>query len=120
MAIDAPPHSLKNSNVSQKVETMEEEGVRVCSLTRNTLGLEGHVGARGWGLKKVTSGSIFHTNQTTSWLVLRWSTFGAQMNHGHTWTHKIHHGPNLGEATTFPLLVFSMHGHGACTLNPKP
>jgi hypothetical protein len=24
-----------------------------------------------------------------------WSTFGAQMNHKHTWTHKIHHGLDL-------------------------
>jgi hypothetical protein len=31
-----------------------------------------------------------------------WSIFGAWMSHGHTWTCKTHHGPNLGEATTFP------------------
>jgi hypothetical protein len=24
-----------------------------------------------------------------------------------TWTHKTHHGPNSGEATTFPHIVFS-------------
>ncbi len=24
-----------------------------------------------------------------------------------TRTHKIHHGPDLGEATTFPLIIFS-------------
>jgi hypothetical protein len=29
----------------------------------------------------------------------------------HTQTHKIHHDPDLGEATTFPLSVFSMSGH---------
>jgi hypothetical protein len=66
MAIDTPPHSLKKSNVNRKVETMEEEGVRVCSVARNTLGVEGHARAPGWGLRQVTSGSIFHTNQTTS------------------------------------------------------
>jgi hypothetical protein len=53
-----------------------------------------------------------------------WSTFGAWMSHEHTlthkthykhtWTHKIHHGPNLGEATTFPLIVFSIIIHGGC------
>jgi hypothetical protein len=32
-----------------------------------------------------------------------WNTFGAKTNHGQPWTHKIHHGPNLGEVTTFPL-----------------
>jgi len=25
--------------------------------------------------------------------------------------HKIHHGPDLGEATTFPLIVFFVPGH---------
>jgi hypothetical protein len=44
-----------------------------------------------------------------------WNTFGAQMNHMHTWIHKTHHGPDLGEATTFPLIIFSMIAHGDCT-----
>jgi hypothetical protein len=44
-----------------------------------------------------------------------WITFGARMNHGHTWTHKTHHGPNLGEATTFPLILFSVISHKGCT-----
>jgi hypothetical protein len=26
-----------------------------------------------------------------------------------------HPGPNLGEATTFPIIVFYVHGHKACT-----
>jgi len=30
------------------------------------------------------------------------STFGAKTSHMQTRIHKIHHGPNLGEATTFP------------------
>jgi len=50
MVIDAPPYSLKNSNASPKVETMEE-GVGVRSLVRNTLGVEGHVGVPRWGLR---------------------------------------------------------------------
>jgi hypothetical protein len=32
-----------------------------------------------------------------------------------TRTHNTHHGPDLGEATTFPLIVFFMLGHGANT-----
>jgi hypothetical protein len=38
---------------------------------------------------------------------------------------KIHHGLDLGEATTFPLIVFSMPSHGAniemsfCPKTPK-
>jgi len=49
-----------------------------------------------------------YTNQTTSWLMCSLSTFGAQ-------THKIHHGLNLGEATTFPFIVYFMLGHWAST-----
>jgi len=55
------------------------------------------------------------TNQTISWLVRGWNTFGAWMNHMHTRTHKTHHVLDLGEATTFPLIVFSMPNHGAWT-----
>jgi hypothetical protein len=53
-------------------------------------------------------------NQKTSWLVHSWGTFGAWTNHEHTLTHKIHHGLNLGEVTTFPLVIFSMIIHGGC------
>ncbi len=31
------------------------------------------------------------------------NAFGARTSHGQTQTHKTHHGPDLGEATTFPL-----------------
>jgi hypothetical protein len=37
------------------------------------------------------------------------------MSHRHTHIHKTHHNPDLGEAITFCLIVFSMLGHGACT-----
>jgi hypothetical protein len=56
-----------------------------------------------------------YKNQTISWLVHNWTTFGAWTSHGQTWTHKTHHGSNLGEATTFPLIVFSMPSHEAST-----
>jgi len=55
------------------------------------------------------------TNQTTSWLMHSWNIFGAQINYGQTHIHKTHHGPNLGEATTFPLIVFFVPGHEAYT-----
>jgi hypothetical protein len=32
-----------------------------------------------------------------------------------TRTHKTHHGPDLGEATTFPLIIFFVLGHEANT-----
>jgi hypothetical protein len=44
-----------------------------------------------------------------------WSTFGAWTNHEQTQTHKTHHGSDLGEATTFPLIILSMLGHGDFT-----
>jgi hypothetical protein len=34
------------------------------------------------------------------------NTFGAKMNHERPQTHKTHHNPDLGEATTFPLIVY--------------
>jgi hypothetical protein len=57
---DAPPRSLKDSNVNPKVKTMEEVGVH--SLAHNTLGVKGRVGTSGWGLGWMTSGSIIHTD----------------------------------------------------------
>jgi hypothetical protein len=57
---DASSHFLKDSNVRSKVKTMEEERIGVCSLIYNTLGVEGHDGASGWGLKWVISKSIIH------------------------------------------------------------
>jgi hypothetical protein len=44
-----------------------------------------------------------------------WNIFGAWMNHGQTRTHNIQHDLDLGEATTFPLIVLFVHGHGAIT-----
>jgi hypothetical protein len=38
--------------------------------------------------------------------VRSWSTFDAWTHHEHTRIHKTHHGPDLGEATTFPLVIF--------------
>jgi hypothetical protein len=81
-------------------------------------GVERCVGTPEWGLGIMASKSITRTNlhnQTTSWLVHSWSTLGAHMSHGQTLTHKTHHGKDLGEATTFPLIVFYVLGHGVST-----
>jgi len=43
------------------------------------------------------------------------STIGTPISHGHTWTHKTHHNSDLEEATTLPLIIFSMFGHGGYT-----
>jgi len=51
--------------------------------------------------------------------------FGAWTSHVHTRTHKTHHDPDLGETTTFPLIVLSMISHGGyiqmsfCPRTPK-
>jgi hypothetical protein len=52
------------------------------------------------------------TNQTTRWLVHCLSTFGVRKSHGQPWTHKTHHDLDLGEATTFPFIVYSAALHG--------
>jgi hypothetical protein len=67
------------------------------------------------GLGRMTSNqSLTHTctNQTTSWLVHSLSTFGARTSHRQTQIHKTHHGLNLKEATTFPLIVYYVLSHG--------
>ncbi len=70
------------------------------------------------GLKKMTSNSLTHTDlhKPNNKLVNAWfKHFGAWTSHGQTQTHKTHHGPDLGETTTFPLTVYSMPSHGAST-----
>jgi hypothetical protein len=41
-----------------------------------------------------------------------WSTFDARINHKHTHSHKTHHGLDLGETITFPLVVLFVINHG--------
>jgi hypothetical protein len=43
----------------------------------------------------------------TSWLELILHPFGVGTSHGRPWTHLTHHGPDSGEATTLPHIVFS-------------
>jgi hypothetical protein len=70
------------------------------------------------GLGRVTSESIIHSDlhKPNNKLVNHgWSTFGALIHHEQTQIHKTHHDLNFGEVTTFPLIVFSVPGHGAST-----
>jgi hypothetical protein len=67
------------------------------------------------GTRKSWQASTIHTDlhkTNTRWLVHSWSTFGAKTSHGQIRTHKTHHGSDLGEATTFPLIVYFMPLHG--------
>jgi hypothetical protein len=34
------------------------------------------------------------------------NVFGVRTSHEQTWAHKTHHGPEMGKATTFPLIVY--------------
>jgi hypothetical protein len=94
------------------------EGRRAHSLVRNTLGVEGHAGTSRWRLKRLTRKSITHMDlhKPNNKLVnVNLKHFGARTSHKQTQTYKIHHGPDLGEATTFPLIVFFVPGHRAST-----
>jgi hypothetical protein len=59
---DAPSSSLMDSTASSKVKTTEGKRVGVRSLAHSTSGVEGHVGAPKWGLGRLTSKSITHTD----------------------------------------------------------
>jgi hypothetical protein len=68
------------------------------------------------GTRKSDEHQLFTRNlhkTNTRWLVHNWSTFGVRMSHRQIRIHKTHHGPDLGEATTFPLIVYSMLFHEA-------
>jgi len=68
------------------------------------------------GTRKNWQTSLTHTclhKTNTKWFVHSWSTFGARTNYGQTRTHKTHHGLDLGEATTFPLVVYFVPSHEA-------
>ncbi len=97
------------------MKTSKIKRMRMCSLVGNTLRVERCVRVLGWELRRVKSKLVFTricTNQLTNWLMHSWNIFGAQMNHMHTQTHKIHHGLDMGEATTFPLIVFYVIRYG--------
>ncbi len=47
-----------DSNVNPKVKITEAKGVRACSLTRNTSGVEKRAGVSEYGLRRLTSNSI--------------------------------------------------------------
>ncbi len=59
---DVPPNSLMDSTTSLKMKTTKGEEVGSRSLARNTSGVEGRVGAPGWGLGRLTSKLITHTD----------------------------------------------------------
>jgi hypothetical protein len=80
LSYDAPSHTWRDSNASSKVKTTEE-GIGVRSLTRSTSKVQGRVGALGWGLGQVISGSMIHMDLhnpnnklVSAWLEHFWCT----------------------------------------------
>jgi hypothetical protein len=61
--------------------------------------------------KQFTHSSKPAQNQQTSWWAHGWNTFGARKSHERPRTHKTHHGPDSGEATTFPHIVYFAPPH---------
>ncbi len=106
---DAPPSSLCDPKRVQRVGFAE--------LVRNLVPLPASSTKRGRGvmleaprldqeeIKLFGHEPAFKTN--TSWLEVILHAFGVGTNHGLILTHMTHHGPDSGEATTFPLIVFS-------------
>jgi hypothetical protein len=80
-------------------------------------GVEGCARSPGIRLGRGTRRSSLnlHPKQTPKWLVHIWEhpwVLGQAMG---TLDHKTHHGPNSGEATTFPHIIFSATFHGDYT-----
>jgi hypothetical protein len=68
-------------------------------------------------LTSVQSVTWICTKHTKSWLVHGSNIFGVRTSRRQHQTHKTHHGSDLGEATTFPLIVFFVAFHGGPHLN---
>jgi hypothetical protein len=98
---------------------MEEEWVRVCSLTHNILGVKGRVGAPGWGLRRVTSGSIIHTDlHKLNKLVSEWLEHFWCMDEPRAYMDSQDSPwPRLGGSHHLHLKVFSVMNHGGLHSN---
>ncbi len=77
---DAPPKSLKDSNINPKVKTLEEERIGICSLACNTSRLKEACQNSRMGIK-MTSRSIIHIDLhklnnklVSAWLEHFWCT----------------------------------------------
>ncbi len=114
-----------DSNVSLKVKIVEGEGVGACSLARSTSRVEGLVRTPRWGLGKLTSNSITHTNlhkPNNKLVSAQLEHFGARTSHGQTQICKIHHNPDLGKPPPSPLqyiLCLATRPTPKCHLVPR-
>jgi hypothetical protein len=113
------PKLLNGLKCQFKVKTSDGQRVGACSLARNTFGGRGACWSSGMGTRKSDKqvNYSYEPAQTTqqvatSWLVRSYNIFGARTSHRQIRIHNIHHGLDLGEATTFPLIVFFVPDHG--------
>jgi hypothetical protein len=104
-----PSHGVKPTWGFHKVKLQKVETWRHTPGFQLYKGVEGRVGSPGIRLGRWFSKSSLnlHQNKPPTWLV---------HNSGHPWVlgqatgtldHETHHGPDSGEATTFPHIVFS-------------
>ncbi len=72
--------------------------------------VEGRVGALGWDQEELTSFNYSHKHAQNQHGVVsaQLEHFWCQDEPRATRTHKIHHGPDLGETTTFPPLQYTL------------
>ncbi len=106
---------LKGFKCEPKQKTTEEGGVGARSLAHNTLRGRGACWSSGMGLGRVDklhSLTPACTQPTQSGQCIVGAPFVLSRAMGNT-THKTHHGPDLGEATTFPLIVYFVASHKA-------
>ncbi len=115
MLSDAPPSSVLDSKWVQNAKQ------RNClESSRHARSSQRQKGQRGvlrlWDQTrkrdKLFSYSVLHPKSTNKLVRTRSAPFGCWDKPRATWTHLTHHGPNSGEATTFPLIVFSTALHG--------
>jgi hypothetical protein len=123
------PQLLKGFKEKSQTEKNEKgEGIKVRSLTRSTR--RGREACWSSGIRTRESNKLYSLTQTcikptTKWLIHILEHLGVRTSHEQLWTHKTHHGPNSGEATTFPHIVFSAPFHGTyiqmafCPKTPK-
>jgi hypothetical protein len=48
-----------------------------------------------------------------SWIAHSYNIFGVTTSHGQIQIHKTHHGPDMGETTTFPFIAYFVSLHEA-------
>ncbi len=108
-AYDALPSSLQTHLRVQVCGNAERVGTQSHSLAHNTWRGRGACWSSGMGLGR--SDQLIHSHGPAhnphKVVSAKLEHLWCQDEPRATRTHKTHHGPDLGEATTFPLIVYS-------------